>query len=64
VDPAPPADVAVANIDLRTIELLRLDAASAVTSGYYAADQPQIPGFRGVERRVQADWAADLFRRE
>lgn len=63
-DPAPPADVAVANIDLRTIELLRPDAASVVTSGYYAAEQPQIPGFRRVERRVRADWAADLFRRE
>jgi ribosomal protein L11 methyltransferase len=63
-DPTPEADVAVANIDLRTIELLRPDATSVVTSGYYAADQPQIPGFRRVERRVRADWAADLFRRE
>jgi ribosomal protein L11 methyltransferase len=64
VDQAPPADVAVANIDLRTIELLRPDGVSIVTSGYYAADQPQIPGFRRVERRVRANWAADLFRRE
>ena len=63
-DPAPPADVAVANIDLRTIELLRPEAATLVTSGYYAADEPEIPGFRRVERRTQADWAADLFRRE
>jgi ribosomal protein L11 methyltransferase len=61
---APSADVAVANIDLPTIELLLPDAASLVTSGYYAADQPEIPGFRRVERRVNEDWAADLFRRE
>jgi ribosomal protein L11 methyltransferase len=63
-DPAPSADVAVANIDLRTIEILRPAAATLVTSGYDTADQPEIPGFRRVERRTQADWAADLFRRE
>jgi ribosomal protein L11 methyltransferase len=63
-DPAPLADAVVANIDLRTIELLRPEAASVVTSGYYAVDQPQIPGFRRHERRVRAEWAADLFRRE
>jgi ribosomal protein L11 methyltransferase len=62
--PVPSADVAVANIDLRTIEILRPAAATLVTSGYDTADQPEIPGFRRVERRTQADWAADLFRRE
>lgn len=63
-EPAPSADVAVANIDFPTIEVLRPDAAALVTSGYYAADQPEIPRFRRVERRTDEDWAADLFRRE
>ena len=63
-EPPPSADVAVANIDLPTIDLLRPDAASVVTSGYYAAGHPEIPGFRRVERRTNEDWAADLFRRE
>jgi Ribosomal protein L11 methyltransferase (PrmA) len=63
-DPAPSAEVAVANIDLRTIELLRPDSATVVTSGYSIVDHPHIPGFRRVERRVRANWAADLFRRQ
>jgi ribosomal protein L11 methyltransferase len=63
-DPAPSADVAVANIDLRTIEMLRPDSATVVTSGYSTVDHPQIPDFRHVERRVRANWAADLFRRQ
>jgi ribosomal protein L11 methyltransferase len=63
-EPAPAADVAVANIDLGTIELLRPDSSSVVTSGYYAADLPELDGFRRADRRVREGWAADLFRRE
>jgi len=61
---APAADIAIANIDLRTISLLRPAAATLVTSGYYASDRPEASGFAHVDRRVQGEWAADLFRRE
>ena len=60
----PLADVAVANIDLRTISTLRPASTTLVTSGYYAGDRPEISGFEHVERRVQGEWAADLFRPE
>ena len=60
----PAADIAIANIDLRTISLLRPAAATLVTSGYLASDRPEASGFAHVERRVQGEWAADLFRRE
>ena len=63
-EPVPPANVAVANIDLRTIARLRPEATCLVTSGYYSGDQVQVSGFRHVERRNRANWAADLFRRE
>ena len=61
---APPADVAVANIDLRTISALRPRAGRLVTSGYPVADRPAAPAFDHVERRTRDGWAADLFRRE
>jgi ribosomal protein L11 methyltransferase len=64
LETAPRADVAVANIDLATIPSLRVASAELVTSGYYAADQPELAGFRHVERRTLGDWAADLFTRE
>jgi hypothetical protein len=35
-----------------------------VTSGYYEVDRPAVAGFVHVDRHTQADWAADLFRRE
>jgi ribosomal protein L11 methyltransferase len=63
-DRIPEADVAVANIDLETISLLWPTSAILVTSGYYAADRPEISGFEHSDRRVQEGWAADLFRRE
>jgi len=60
----PPADVAVANIDLRTISALRPRAGRLVTSGYSVADRPEVSAFDHVERRMRDGWAADLFRRE
>ncbi len=60
----PSADVAVANIDLRTISTLRLASSTLVTSGYDARERPEVSGFAHLERRVQGEWAADLFRRE
>jgi ribosomal protein L11 methyltransferase len=61
---APPADVAVANIDLRTISALRPEVGRLVTSGYPVADRPSVPSFEHVKRRTRDGWAADLFRRE
>jgi len=60
----PSADTAVANIDLRTISKLRPASGTLVTSGYYAGDRPHVSGLEHVDRRVQGEWAADLFRRE
>ena len=63
-EPLPPAEVAVANIDLRTISFLQPASTTFVTSGYYATERPDVAGFDDIERRTKADWAADLFRRE
>ncbi len=62
----PDAEIAVANIDLRTISQLEPSARCRVlvTSGYYEPDRPAVAGFGHVERRVQDEWAADVFRRE
>jgi len=62
----PDAEATVANIDLRTISRLELPARCriVVTSGYYETDQPAVAGFRHLERRVQEQWAADVFGRE
>jgi ribosomal protein L11 methyltransferase len=64
--PLPEAEIAVANIDLRTISRLQLPTPcrAFVTSGYYETDRPDVPAFRHVERRIQEQWAADLFRPE
>lgn len=59
----PAADVAVANVLLRPVEriLARLDAHEAITSGYLAGERPGHPGWRHVETREAAGWAADRF---
>ena len=65
-DELPGAEIAVANIDLKAITRLQPPPSCRllVTSGYYEADLAEVAGFRHVERRVQEQWAADLFRRE
>jgi ribosomal protein L11 methyltransferase len=62
----PDAEIAVANIDLMTIALLRPGRSCRllVTSGYYESGRPAVAGFERVGRRTKADWAADLFGRE
>ena len=62
----PEAEIAVANIDLRAITRLQPppNCRLFVASGYYGTDRPEVAGFGHVERRVQEQWAADLFRRE
>jgi ribosomal protein L11 methyltransferase len=61
----PAADTTVANISLEAVEALppRIDTRTLVTSGYLASEQPKLPGFRHVDRRVLDGWASDLFRR-
>ncbi len=62
-DALPPTDLAVANISATVIETLapRLGAARLVTSGYLAAEAPQVDRYRLVERRELDGWAADLW---
>jgi len=62
----PPADTTVANISLEAVEALppRIDTRTLVTSGYLASEQPKLPGFRHVDRRVLDGWASDLYRRD
>ena len=59
----PPAGLAVANISLASIDALagRLEGGRAITSGYLAADRPDLPGLRHRERRTLDGWAADRF---
>jgi ribosomal protein L11 methyltransferase len=59
----PPAGLALANIALDAVELLapRIDARALVTSGYLERQEPRMPGWRRVERRVRGGWAADLL---
>jgi hypothetical protein len=61
----PVTDVAVVNVLLRPVEeiLARLDARTAVTSGYLASDAPVAPDWRRLARRTLAGWAADLWER-
>jgi ribosomal protein L11 methyltransferase len=62
----PSVDLALANIDLRSVDTLvaRLDAATLVTAGYFHSRMPQAPGFAHRERRIDGGWAADLFERQ
>jgi ribosomal protein L11 methyltransferase len=64
-DALPSADVLVANIELRVVEslLARVDVDVAVTSGYYASDQPSAPGWEWVSRGELEGWAADVWAR-
>jgi ribosomal protein L11 methyltransferase len=62
----PSVDVAVANLTLEAVEALgeRVDARHFVTSGYLTSDEPRLPRFRHLERRVGDRFAADLHARE
>jgi ribosomal protein L11 methyltransferase len=64
-DPLPETDVVVANIELAVVEALlaRVSAARAVTSGYFASDTLQAPGWRAVARLELDGWAADVLAR-
>jgi ribosomal protein L11 methyltransferase len=61
----PSAQLALANIALGEVERLggRVDVARIVTSGYLAADEPVLDGYRHLERRELDGWAADVHAR-
>ena len=61
----PETDVAVANIALETVERLgrRIRGDWLITSGYFVAERPRIPGFWRLVRHADAGWAADVYAR-
>lgn len=63
VDELPSADVVVANVLLVPVEriLARLDAGTAITSGYLTSDHPVAPRWHAVDRLELEGWAADRF---
>jgi ribosomal protein L11 methyltransferase len=65
-DPLPETDIAVANIELATVEALapRVTAPILVTSGYPGRERPSVPGWKHSRRAERDGWAADLHRRE
>jgi ribosomal protein L11 methyltransferase len=64
-DELPAAAAVTANIALEVVERLapRLGATRLVASGYLERDEPALPGWRRIDRRVADGWAADLFER-
>jgi ribosomal protein L11 methyltransferase len=62
----PSVDVALANIDLASVEALapRLDVDTLVTAGYFHSRMPQVAGFAHRERRIDGGWAADIFEQQ
>jgi ribosomal protein L11 methyltransferase len=60
----PGASVTVANISLESVEALppRIDTGTLLTSGYFASEEPRLPGFEHVRRRTLDGWASDVYR--
>jgi ribosomal protein L11 methyltransferase len=58
-----PSNLAMMNIALDVVErmLPELPVERAITSGYLERDEPQVDGWRRLERRVRDGWAADLL---
>jgi ribosomal protein L11 methyltransferase len=65
-DALPHGDVVVANVLLAPVEriLARLDARTAVTSGYLVTDHPVAPGWQHRDRVELDGWVADRFERK
>jgi ribosomal protein L11 methylase PrmA len=61
----PSSPLVVANISLESVEALpaRTDAQTLITSGYFASEQPRLPGFEHVKRTTLDGWASDVYRR-
>jgi ribosomal protein L11 methyltransferase len=62
VDVLPPTDAAVVNVELEADRAIagRLGCRYVVTSGYLAAEVPELAGYRRRDRREAEGWAADL----
>jgi len=65
LDELPSADLVVANVLLAPVEriLARLDAPTAITSGYLTTDHPAATGWKSVDRLELDGWAADRSER-
>ena len=61
----PGAPLAVANISLEAVQALpsRIDAATLLTSGYFAAEEPGLAGYEHERRSTVDGWACDVYRR-
>jgi len=61
----PTADLVVANISRESVVALapRVGTERVVASGFLAGDEPQLEGFRRVDRREADGWAADVYER-
>lgn len=63
LDELPPADLVVANIELRVVEALlaRHPAGKVLASGYLDHEAPQVAGWERIARLELEGWAADLL---
>jgi ribosomal protein L11 methyltransferase len=63
--PLPESDLALINIELAPVRALgpKLTAAHAITAGYLAGDNLELPGYEPLRRVERDGWAADLFAR-
>jgi len=62
-DRLPPAQITVANISLGAVRGLpaRVDCATLVASGYFAAESPGLDGFTHRARTTLDGWACDVY---
>ena len=63
LDELRPAELTVMNIALEVVEglLPKVPVERAIVSGYLDRDEPRVPGWRRVDRRMRDGWAADLL---
>jgi ribosomal protein L11 methyltransferase len=61
----PRAGLVIANVSLEAVEALplRIDAETLVTSGYFAAETPELDGYAHQRRTTADGWACDVYRR-
>ncbi len=64
-DRLPPTDTAVVNVALEVDRPVagRVSSPCLITSGYLAAEAPELPHYRRAARREADGWAADLYLR-
>lgn len=65
VDPLPTAQLALANLERALLPAVaaRFPGTLLIASGYLAADDVHLRGWRSVERRIAGGWVAELFER-